>query len=502
MRSALQHLNPRPLPFTRFCADVLHVALTPGQRVLALVAYDGLEPAELEGEDRELARAIFGDVDTIPPEARSVVVAVVGARGGKSYVLCGLRLLHLALTVPLVSLAPGEVASALVVAPDLRLARQTLRYALGAAKTVPAIASRIRSESTDGFVIDRENGHTVSLEALPATRGGSALRGRSLVGAVLDEAAFFRDEDYAVNDAEVFRAVSPRVMPEGVVVIASTPWAEGVGLLYELFASNHGNPRTAIAAHAPTLLLRNDSRTRTMVDRERERDADNAAREFDAQFMASGAGLFFDAHAIDAAVDRLASLPLPHEPASVVAVGGDFGFRSDSSALVVARLEGDVYRIADVLELRPQKGAPLAPSAVCAAFAEVTKRYGCASVIADRHYEEAVREHLATHSLRLVAAPDGLSGKLETYARARALLHEGRVRLPEHRRLIAQLKAVTSKPTPGGGLTISSPRRSGAGHGDIVSALVLALAALPSTYAPPWMKNLLVEGEPLFGGVS
>ena len=72
-----------------------------------------------------------------------------------------------------------------------------------------------------------------TLEALPATRGGSALRGRSLVGAVLDEAAFFRDEDYSVNDAEIYRAVAPRILPEGQTIIASTPWAEGVGLLQQ-----------------------------------------------------------------------------------------------------------------------------------------------------------------------------------------------------------------------------------------------------------------------------
>src|SRR5262249_30644541 len=130
----------------------------------------------------------------------------------------------------------------------------------------------------------------------------------SLVGAVMDESAFFRDEDHSVNDAEIFHAVAPRVMPEGQVILASTPWAQGIGLLYDLFSANHGAPRTAVAAHAPTLLLRNDARTAAMVERERERDPDNAAREFDAKFMSSGAGLFFDPSAVDAAVDRLAAI--------------------------------------------------------------------------------------------------------------------------------------------------------------------------------------------------
>ena len=32
----------------------------PGQRVACAVAFDGVDPADLEGEDRELARLIFG----------------------------------------------------------------------------------------------------------------------------------------------------------------------------------------------------------------------------------------------------------------------------------------------------------------------------------------------------------------------------------------------------------------------------------------------------------
>ena len=58
---------------------------------------------------------------------------------------------------------------------------------------------------------------------------------------------------------------------------------------------------------------------------------------------------------------------------------------------------------------------------------------------------------------------------------AKKLIHEGRIRLPNHPRLLSQLRSVVSKPTPGGGLTISIPRRRGQGHGDLVSAAVLAI---------------------------
>jgi hypothetical protein len=48
------------------------------------------------------------------------------------------------------------------------------------------------------------------------------------------------------------------------------------------------------------------------------------------------------------------------------------------------------------------------------------------------------------------------------------------VRLPRHDRLLRQLREVTVRPLTGGGMSVSSPRSPG-GHGDLVSALVLAL---------------------------
>ncbi len=58
------------------------------------------------------------------------------------------------------------------------------------------------------------------------------------------------------------------------------------------------------------------------------------------------------------------------------------------------------------------------------------------------------------------------------------LLREGRVRihgLEFRERLLQQMREVQGKPTSGGGMSIVHPRWSQGGHGDLVSALVLAL---------------------------
>jgi hypothetical protein len=467
-----------PVPFITFVRDVLRVTLTPAQRVLARIAFDGFEPRDLEGDDRDLAFQLFGDVQEIPVQARAVLVAVCGARSGKTYVLGALYSLWRALTANLSALAPGELAVAVVVAPDLRLGRQCIRFALGAARTVPAIAALIESETADGFTLRRpDSGALVSIEALPATRGGSALRGRSLVSAVLDECAFFRDETFSVNDQEIFKAVAPRVLPGGLVVIASTPWIEA-GLLYDEFSRNHGHPLTAMAVHAPTIIM-NPSK-RPEVERETERNVENAENEFGAKFKSRGTNCFFDPLAIAACVDkkRHAVEVAGRDAARVMCIDVAF-VRNSSAAAVVCEPEpgSGNFSLAELVELKP--GAePLRPSAVCSAFVALARRHGIAYALADSHYSEAVREHFHRCRMGVDLLPGGADGKEQVYLAAKTVIAETRLSLPDDKRLIAQLREVVARPKPGGGLQISSPQARSGEHGDLVSAVTGATWAL------------------------
>lgn len=475
--------KPKPKPaqgptFHQFLTGLCRVPLTPGQGVIVKVAFDGVEPKDLPEAERGLAQKIFGPLDTIPPEARAVFVAVCGARAGKTYILGALYSLWRALVADLSTLAPGEVAVALIVAPDLRLARQAIRYAVGAAELIPAVKRCIESKSTDQLTIRRPDGHVVTIEALPATRGGSALRGRSLVSAVLDECAFFRDESAVVNDVDLFRAVAPRVLPGGLVVIASTPWTEA-GLLYDEFTKNWGSPRTALAAHAPTLFLLNTKRNQEAVARERERDPDNAAREFDAEFMTGGAGLFFGPTLVAPAL--IQGLPPCLKPprGAIVGVGGDFGLVRDSSAYAAihrtARTNApDLYRLGELLERRPTKGSPLKLSEVVKLGCEFAARHERKVIGVDHYALEPAREHLEKDFV-LDPVEEGNAPKTERYLKARELFRQSQIQIPgEYVRLVVQLGDVVGKPLPGGGYSITMPRRHGA-HGDLVAAFVNAI---------------------------
>lgn len=463
-----------PYSFEDFLERALGITLSPGQRVMWRVLTGTAQPGDFEGAEAELAAELFGGVDEVPLELASVAAIVKGARIGGTY-FGALRMLDLALAAPLTKLAPGETGFAIIVCPDLRLAGQAFRYITGAIDESHALTQRQRSRTTTSVTIIRDDGHEVTIECLPASRGGSAIRGRSMVGALLDEAAFFRDESYTVNDAELYKAALPRIVPGGQLLVSSTPWAEA-GLLYDLFKANYGEPKSCIAVKAPTRLMRTDDPAiLRMVQRETERDPENAEREYEAEFMTRGAGLFFDGVAIDQAVEEY---PLPQpKTRRRVSVAVDAAFVKDASALAVVGLDDeDRLRVLALDEIKPAKGSPLQPSQVVARWAEIAKRYGVRKVCADGHYREALREHLGTHRIGLEPSPEGQKGKRLMYERTKEAMNEGRLVLPNDRELLRQLREVIAVPSAGGGLSIRSPRKRGS-HGDLVSALVAAVYA-------------------------
>lgn len=451
-----------PRGFVDFCRW-LGVTLTPGQAELARVAYDGAEPV-----DRGLAAALFGAAD-LPVGPRSVVAAVCGARAGKSYVLVALRLVFGMLVRDVSALPPGQRAAALIIAPRDDLRMEVYRYALGAVLNKPELAAMLdEPPKVDKFTLKRPDGACVSFETGVATMGGTAARGRWFTDFALDECAFFRDASFKINDEELFRAGSSRVLPGGQTIVASTPWAEA-GLLHRLWQKR---PADTIVAHAPTLTLCDTELNRNIVARAQESDPDNAKREFGAVFMTSGTTVFFEGSTIEAAIT---DEPFVTQPGDQVAAGGDFGFRSDSSALLLVALRGKELHVFDGREERPEDGLPLKPSVTVARFAEcIGKR--CSYLMADQHYREAIAEHLEEHKLVFAPAP---TTPADTYVRARMLLREtGRViihPLPFRDRLVQQMREVQGKPTSGGGMSIVHPRWSKGGHGDLCSALVLAL---------------------------
>lgn len=452
------------LRFLPFAARLGYIP-EPGQEAALRVAFQGEEP----GDVGPAAVRIYGYERGTPPRARDVAELVWGARGGKTF-WGALRMLHLACTVRLDRLAPGEHGYVFLVAPKLDLAGQALNYIKGAISR-DKVLSEMADPQAERIVLHRKGGRGVTIQPVAASRGGAGQRGRSLLGALLDETAFFRDETTgAVNDAAIFRALAPRVIEGGQLVIQSTPWAR-TGLLYDLWAENYGRPMGALVSHAPTAILRSDEKILAYVAREYARDPENARIEFGAEFGAASATTWLDPEALEAAVGPAGAIA----PGDAVGAGGDLGFARNSSALVVARQGPDgLIDLPLVEERRPAPGVPLRPSEVCGEFAGLLRGAGARSLVADRHYQETIREALSGVGLLLEEppAPD------EAWALVREMLRSGRLRLPQHPLLMAQLKAVRGKLGSGGTVRIELASTPDGRHGDLAAAAALAIWAV------------------------
>lgn len=489
-----------PTKFTEF-VRYLGVTAYPGQEALWRVLYDGDEPCDLPDDPiewegkltpglRTRAREFFGDLDVVPPQCRRVICLVIGARAGKTYG-GSLRALHLALTCKLPPMAPGQIAWSVIVAPNPRQRDEAFGNVLGAIRSHPHLnAMVIGKPSTEVVKLRRDDGRMVAVESLPANRGGNAGRGRVLVCALLEEAAFFGGSEHVVSDTEVYSALMPRVCTGGQCIISSTPFGES-GLLYTEFTANHpnpscasphldipGRPHRALAAWAPTLSIRDVEETRATIAIEQNRDPIKCAREYFAQFITAGTGQFFDGAALTAALGDVSGPGL-------AAVGLDMALHNDHVGRVGARLRADGKIVIQIVQEEiPAPEKPLMPSAVVSRTVALAKQMDAESIVSDGVYEGVVREQVAADdTLAHVRVPK--TGALVIFTALKVVLQEGRLVLPrDNEQLLRQLRSVRSKELPGGGTSIKMERSDMDGHCDITSALAAVVWRL-SKLRPP-----------------
>lgn len=490
--------------FVTFCTRVLGLRLSNHQRVLVAVAIDGVDPAQLDDTDREIAAELFGDaVDVVPAAARRVQAWSLGRGSGKSTLAAAL-MLYVAVTASLARCGPGMQPAAVCLAPRTRTARLVVQIARALVRNRLELERMVvkGDDAKDGFALARD-GRRVFVGAFAASKGGINVRGFDVLVLILDEAEFFASgSDYVVTDRDSYSACVPRLLPgpDHHALFISTPWPTPT-LMGEIVERNHGSPSDALAAIGTSVAMRdNEADFAAHIESEKARDPETAEREYFCVRNGAGASGFFDPHAIDEAANARELEPDASEP-GILVCAADFAFVRDSSTLVGARLGvSGLVRLPEIIELRPTRKEPLVPSNVARTFADAVKALSAREVTADAYSYDAMAEHFSNEGVQLVQAKAGLGAKVATYQRTRALLHDGRIRLPTShalcRRLVAQLKAITQKATTGGALTISSPRRIGEGHGDLVSSMVLAVSQLPdAAYAARAAASLGTEIE-------
>ena len=194
-------------------------------RAILKAAYaEPLDAAEL---------ALFREVAEREPPGRPVreLWCKVGRRGGKDSVASAIATCA-ALGDYRSYLLLGERATVLCLAVDRDQARIVFRY-IKAAFAKSLLAPLVEHETDDGLELSNGN------EIIVAPNSFRAVRGRTIVCAIFDEVAYWRDSDSATPDVEVFAAVLPGMatLPEALLIGISTPYRNQRPALHEVAAA-------------------------------------------------------------------------------------------------------------------------------------------------------------------------------------------------------------------------------------------------------------------------
>lgn len=423
----------------------------------------------LKLDEKELE--VFGGVagGRAPPRLRvRELWAVVGRRGGKSRVAAVLAV-YFAAFVPH-KLALGERGMVLVLAASQEQARTTFAYALAFLRESPVLRKEI-AEVTRGEIRLR-NGITIAIH----TNSFRTVRGRTLVAAIFDEAAYWRDETSATPDAEVYSAVLPSLATtNGMLVGISSPYRR-VGLLHHKHKSHFGVDGDDVLVVQGSSRTFNPSLTEAVVEAQRAADPTAAASEWDAEFRADLVG-FLDDATIDTAVDRGRPLELPAAPdafyrAFVDPSGGAAG--GDSYTIAIAHRGGESF-VVDVV--RGRKG-PFDPKAVTQEFAGLCREYRIARVIGDAYAREWVTA--AWREAGLTYTNSDLPAS-QLYLESLPLFTRGLVSLPDHPALLRELRLLARIPGRIGKDQVTHPRGV---HDDLANSVCACLVSLAREYPP------------------
>ena len=404
-------------------------------------------------------RRAFETVSRRKPPTQRVreLWAIVGRRSGKSRI-AALLAVFFACFVPH-TLAAGEIGTVLVLAASKDQARVVFNYAAGFLQTSPVLAHEVEETTVDEIRL--RNGVVIAIHAASFR----TVRGRTLLAAIFDEAAYWRDDTSSNPDVEIYRSILPALSTTNGMLIGISTGYRKIGLLYQKHREHFGVNDPDVLVVGGSSEQFNPTINSSIIAQARADDPEVALAEWDGGFRSDIAGLLM--------MRRLTRQLIMADRSNWHPAVGFRILRSPiRQGVVTMRLrsavghrENDLF-VADVIRGR---GAPFDPQSVTDEFAKLLKQYRVSEVVTDHYAAEWAAA--AWRDAGIKQAQSELN-KSELYVEGLPEFMRGAVRIPHHSRLLRELRLLERRASRAGRDLVDHGRN---GSDDFANALFGAI---------------------------
>ncbi|WP_323847022.1 hypothetical protein [Microbulbifer magnicolonia] len=378
----------------------------------------------------------------------------IGRRGGKSNAAGLLAVFEAFFNDYRSKLAPGEVATVIIVAADRKQARSVMRYIRGLIESCPMLQAMVVRDGQESI----ELVNRCVIEVMTATHRG--IRGYTVCCAILDEIAFWM-VDGASPDREIINALRPSLATlNGKLIALSSPYARR-GVLWESYRRHFGSDSARVlVAQAPTLTM-NPTLDESVVAEAYENDPTAAAAEYGAQFRTDVEG-YVTVETLDRCTRPSQLEIMPDSRSTYTAFVDPSGGSADAFTLAIAHQDKDERVIIDCTRaVRP----PFSPESVVDEFCKLLKTYRIREVRGDAYAGEWPREQFNKRRISYIRSD---KNKSELYKDLLPLLNSGNIELPPDNQLHRELLGLERRTTRGGRDSID---HAPGAHDDLANAI-------------------------------
>ncbi len=418
--------------------------------------------------EAELYRECTGR-ESVPSEAFREAFVIVGRRGGKSFMMAVIAV-YLAFTKNYQKyLAPGEMATILIIATDKPQANIIMGYIKSLLLSIPLFEKEI-----DGKIRALDVTLKNRVQIMIRTCSYSAVRGYTLAAVILEEVSFWITD--GVNpDYEVLTALRPGLatIPGAMLLAISSPYGRN-GILYEAYRDNFGKDESPILIWRAATRVMNPTIGEDYIEKELAKDPEAARAEWLAEFR-KDLESFLPLEWIQKATipDRF---ELPPARFTYQAFADPSGGAQDAFTLSIAHREKDKI----VQDLLRRTRSPFNPQVVVKEYVDLLRQYNVREVTGDRYAGAWVSQSFEDNGIRYIASE---KSKSDLYLNFEPLLAQGKVELLDDRILFNELRMLERRTGRSGKDSVDHPPRGSDDSANSTAGVIVSLETFDSFFS-------------------